>query len=162
MKYIETKRCRNIRRVLIAMFVVCGYMLSTTFAYAEINEEWVSMTALNLAFGSMGADHPVYKNTFFGLMYIVIPLIGFFFMFFDHKSNLKNLVGIVCGIVGCAALALPLGASEALYIGIGAVVSMVLYIVITTLSAISIFMKIEDDHKKEAETADSGKRLPNH
>ena len=58
----ESKRCRNIRRVLIALFIVCGYMLSTTFAVdvMEIDgaETMVSMTALDLAFGSMGREIP--------------------------------------------------------------------------------------------------------
>lgn len=158
----ETKRCRNIRRVLIALFIVCGYMLSTTFAgaYFDIDgkETYVPMTALNLALGSMGGDTPVYQNKFFGGMYILIPFIGFFFMFFDKKSNVKNLAGIILGIVGCLAIAFPLGASDKLYLGIGALVSMIVYVLITMLSAISILFVIEDRHKERKK----GARLSKH
>lgn len=151
MKKEETIRCRNIRRVLIGMFIVCGYLLSTTFATAYIDvdgkEQLISMTALNLAFGSMGADHPVYKNTLFGVTYMVIPLLGFLFMFFDHRSNVKNLVGIACGMIGCCSIALPIGMSGELGLGIGALLSMLIYLIITPISAISVFMKIEDDRK---------------
>ncbi len=164
MKKNETKRCRNLRRVLIGMFIVCGYMLSTTFAYAylEVNgeERLIHMTALNLAFGSMGADYPVYKNTLFGMIYVLIPFIGFFFMFFDKRSNLKNLVGIACGILGCTTIALPIGFSEDLTPGIGAFVSMLLYVFITTLSAISVFMKLEDN--RSAPTEETAPRLSKH
>jgi len=120
MGYIETKRCRNLRRVLIALFIVCGYMLSTTFAGAYLDvkgkETFVTMTAINLALGSPGSDTPVYQNAFFGGMYIAIPFIGFFFMFFDKKSNVKNLAGVILGIVGCLGIALPIGLSEKLYL----------------------------------------------
>ena len=131
-------------------------MLSTTFAsaYFDIDGEKksVPMTALNLALGSMGSDTPVYQNKLFGGMYIAIPFIGFFFMFFDKKSNVKNLVGMVCGIIGCLSISFPLGANENLYVGIGAVVSILVYVIITALSGISIFMKLEDRHKENKGT----------
>lgn len=132
-------------------------MLSTTFAYAYIQTsegaepELISMTALNLAFGSMNADHPVYRNTFFGVLYMVIPLIGFFFMFFDKKSNLKNLVGICCGVIGCLAIALPIGFNDELAPGVGALTSVLVYVFITMLSAISVFVKLEDNAKMRKE-----------
>jgi len=159
MGYIETKRCRNLRRVLIALFIVCGYMLSTTFAGAYLDvkgkETFVTMTAINLALGSPGSDTPVYQNAFFGGMYIAIPFIGFFFMFFDKKSNVKNLAGVILGIVGCLGIALPLGMSEKLYLGIGAMVSMILYVIIAMLSAVSILFVLEDKQKDSK----NGKRL---
>ena len=62
MKTTETKRCRNIRRVLIALFVVCGYLLSTTFisAYVTVGgkEKLITETALNLTFGSVSGSTP--------------------------------------------------------------------------------------------------------
>ena len=158
----ESVRCRNIRRVLIALFIVAGYMLSTTFAGAYVDvdgkETYINMTALNLALGSMGGDTPMYHNAFFGGMYIAIPFIGFFFMFFDKKSNAKNLAGIILGIVGCLGIALPLGASEELYLGIGALVSMIVYVLITMLSVISILFMLEDRHREKPK----GTRLSPH
>lgn len=162
MGFVESKRCRNIRRVLIALFVVCGYMLSTTFAgaYFDIDgeETFVSMTALNLAFGAMGGDTPVYQNALFGGMYIAIPFIGFFFMFFDKKSNVKNLVGIIFGIIGCLSIAFPLAASSELYLGIGAVVSMFVYVLITMLSAVSVLLVLVDSRREQSK----GTRLSVH
>lgn len=151
MRIIETKRCRTIRRVLIGMFVACAYFLSSTFATAYVtvdgSEKLVYMTALNLAFGSMGADHPVYRNMVFGMTYIIVPVVGFLFMCFDRKSNLKNLVGIVCGIVGCLSIALPIGTNGELGLGYGALISILLYLLITPISATAAFMKIEDNRK---------------
>ena len=163
MENTETKRCRNIRRVIIALFVVCGYMLSTTFAGAylpvEGEQTFVTMTALNFAFGAMGSDNPVLRNTPLGILYCIIPLVGFFFMFFDKKSNLKNYVGIVCGAVGCLSIAFPLAAnSSELAIGIGAIVSILCYMIITMLSGISVFMKLEDRRNGNTEP----KRLSKH
>ncbi len=155
MGYVESKRCRNIRRVLIALFVVCGYMLSTTFAGAFVDvkgeETYVSMTALNLAFGSIENDIPVYQNKAVGSVYLIIPFIGFFFMFFDKKSNVKNLVGLALGVIGCSVIALPIGANNELYLGIGALVSMVAYMLIAMLSGVSIFMILEDRRAGESE-----------
>ena len=164
MKKNETKRCRNIRRVLIALFVVCGYLLSTTFVYAYVTvegeEKLISETAMNLAFGSVSGSTPAYKNTVVGVMYFLIPLIGFLFMFFDHRSNVKNLVGIICGIVGCLSIALPIGFNPDLGLGIGALVSTILYMFITALSGISVFMKLEDDRNDKS--PENAPRLQKH
>ena len=147
----------------MALFVVCGYMLSTTFAGAYLTvggeKQFVKMTALNFAFGSMGSDTPVLRNMPLGILYCIIPFVGFFFMFFDKKSNLKNMVGIVCGAVGCLSIAFPLAAnSSELYLGIGALVSIVCYMIITMLSGISVFMNLEDRREQNAEP----KRLGRH
>ena len=151
----ETKRCRNIRRVLIGLFIVCGYMLSSTYAgaYLEIigEETLICMTALNIAFGSMGADHPVYRNMPLGILYCAIPFIGFFFMFFDKKSNVKNFVGLACGIIGCLSIAFPIAVNSSdLLLGFGAFLSMICYMIITALSGISVFMKLEDRKNDES------------
>ena len=144
MGYVESKRCRNIRRVLIALFVVCGYMLSTTFAGAFVDvkgeETYVSMTALNLAFGSIENDIPVYQNKAVGSVYLIIPFIGFFFMFFDKKTNIKNIVGICCSMIGMTSIFTFIGFN----IGIGALISIICYIVIDILSIIAMFMHLQD------------------
>lgn len=144
MSETETKRCRNTRRVLIALFIVCGYMLSTTYAvdYVEIQgkETLVEMTALNLAFGAMGGSLPMRSNIVIGLLFIFLPLLGFFFMFFDKKTNIKNFVGIGCGLIGMMSIMLFIGAN----IGIGALVSVLCYLVITILSTVAVLMHAQD------------------
>jgi len=155
----ETKRCRNIRRVLIALFIVCGYMLSTTYAvdYIEIQgeETLVAMTALNLAFGAMGGSLPMRSNIVIGALFLLLPLIGFFFMFFDKKTNIKNFVGIGCGVIGMMSIMLFIGAN----IGIGALVSVLCYMVITILSAVAALMHAQD---KRAASAPSAPKLKKH
>ena len=144
----ETKRCRNIRRVLIALFIVAGYMLSTTFAvdYLEVQgeEQLVEMTALNLAFGAMGGSVPMRSNIVIGLLFILLPFLGFFFMFFDKKTNVKNFVGLGCGIIGLMSIMLFIGAN----IGIGALVSVLCYLLITMLSGIAVLMHAQDNPKE--------------
>jgi len=146
----ETKRCRNIRRVLIALFIVCGYMLSTTFAvdYIEVQgeEKLVEMTALNLAFGAMGGSLPMRSNIVIGLLFILLPLLGFFFMFFDKKTNIKNFVGLGCGIIGMMSIMLFIGAN----IGIGAFISVLCYVLITILSGVAVLMQAQDNRKNYA------------
>lgn len=149
----------------MALFIVCGYLLSSPFAYAYIDESETasSMTAFNLAFGSIMGDTPLYRNTVFGVTYIVIPVIGFFFMFFDKRSNIKNYVGVVLGIVGCVIITMPIGFNPDLIPGGGAVFSAVLYMFITTLSAVSVLMKLEDNKKqRESDPSIAAKRLPRH
>jgi len=146
----ETKRCRNIRRVLIALFIVCGYMLSTTFAvdYIEVQgeEKLVEMTALNLAFGAMGGSLPMRSNIVIGLLFILLPLLGFFFMFFDKKTNIKNFVGLGCGIIGMMSIMFFIGAN----IGIGAFISVLCYVLITILSGVAVLMQAQDNRKNYA------------
>ena len=144
----ESKRCRNIRRVLIALFIVCGYMLSTTFAVdvMEIDgaETMVSMTALDLAFGSMGREIPIRHNIVIGLVYILLPFIGFFFMFFDKKTNMKNIVGICCGMIDMTTIFMFIG----YIIGICALLSIFCYILIDILSITAMLMHIQDAKPK--------------
>lgn len=139
----ETKRCRNIRRVLIALFIVCGYLLSTTYAIApvEVNgkETYVNETALNLAFGEMGGEIPM-PSSKVGYLFLILPFVGFFFMFFDKKSNIKNFVGLACGVIGVLSISFFIGG----YVGFGGLISIFVYMLIVFLSAISIFLNAQD------------------
>ena len=123
-------------------------MLSTTFAVdiMEVNgaEQIVSMTALNLAFGSMGSEIPARQNTVIGLLYLALPVIGFFFMFFDKKTNIKNFVGIGCGMIGMTSIFMFIGFN----MGIGALVSILCYILIDILSIMAMFMHLQDNKKE--------------
>lgn len=142
----ETKRCKVLRCTLIFLFVVCGYLLSTTFAVDLVKyngEDVVSrMTALNLAFGSLGGEVPVRTNKI-ALIFFIIPLIGFFFMFFDKKSNVKNYVGLACGFIGALSISFLIGGG----IGIGAMLSIILYFIIAILSAYGVFVNLADKRK---------------
>lgn len=139
----ETKRCRNLRRILMILFVVCGYLLSTAFAVDVVEykgEDTVSyMTALNLLFGTLGGEVPVRTNKI-SIIFFLIPLVGFFFMFFDKKSNVKNFVGLICGFVGVLSISFLIGGS----IAMGAMISIIVYFVIAILSAYGVVLHIAD------------------
>lgn len=139
----ETKRCRNLRRILMILFVVCGYLLSTAFAVDVVEykgEDTLSyMTALNLVFGTLGGEIPVRTNKI-ALIFFLIPLIGFFFMFFDKKSNVKNIVGLVCGFTGVLSISFLIGGS----IAIGSMISIIVYFIIAVLSAYGMVLHIAD------------------
>lgn len=152
----ETKRCRNLRRVLIFLFIVCGYLLSTTFAVDMVEyegEKVVSyMTAINLALGTLGGDVPVRTNKV-AFIFFIIPLVGFFFMFFDKKSNVKNFVGLVCGFLGVLSISFLIGGN----IGIGAMISIIMYFIIAVLSAFGVVLNIADRRR-----VDNSPRLSKH
>ena len=152
----ETKRCRNLRRVLMLLFVVCGYLLSTAFAVDIVEyegEEVVSyMTALNLAFGTLGGTVPVRTNRI-ALIFFIIPLLGFFFMFFDKKSNIKNFIGLACGFVGVLSISFLIGGS----IAIGAMISIVIYFIVAILSAYGVILNLADRKR-----TDNSPRLAKH
>ncbi len=142
----ETKRCKVLRGITAFLYVVCGYLLSTTFAVAPVEykgEEVLSyMTAINLAFGGLGGEVPVYTNKI-AIIFFVIPLVGFFFMFFDKKSNIKNIVSLVGSVLGCAMISFLIGG----YIGIGGLLSVLLYFVIAVMSAFGIVLHLADGQK---------------
>ncbi|MDE7390205.1 MAG: hypothetical protein K2M82_04610 [Lachnospiraceae bacterium] len=154
--FVESKRCKYIRRVLIALFVVCGYLLSTTYAIdvVEVNGEQVLsyMTALNLAFGTLGGEIPVYTNKI-AIIFFIIPLVGFLFMMFDKKSNVKNIVGMICGIIGALSISFMIGVN----IGMGSMVSVLLYFIITVLSAFAALF-----HRQDKTNSKETKRLSVH
>lgn len=151
MKSTETKRCKIMRRAIMIIFIVCGYLLSTTYAIDVIEvdgeELVVPMTALNLVFGAMGSDIPVRANKI-AIIFFLVPLIGFFFTFFDKKSNIKNFVSLACGAIGALSISILIGG----YGGIGALLSVVLYFIIFVLSVFSIFMNLQDRAKTKEPT----------
>lgn len=146
----ETKRCKRLRTCLVCLFIVCGYLLSTTYAIDVLEvdgvETYVPMTALNLVFGEMGGATPV-RASKIGYIFLIVPLVGFLFTFFDRKSNVKNIVSIICGTVGALSISFLIGS----YVGMGAFVSIFLYMFIVVIAAISILFNIQD--RKEINTA---------
>lgn len=145
----ESKRCKRLRIALICLFVVCGYLLSTTYAVDILDvdgvETYIPMTALNLAFGAMGGPTPV-RASKIGFLFIILPFIGFFFTFFDKKTNIKNVVSLICGVLGVFSICFLIGG----HIGMGAFVSIFLYMIIAVLSAVSVIFNIQDRQEEKS------------
>ena len=65
-------------------------------------------------------------------------------MFFDKKTNIKNIVGICCGMIGMTSIFMFIGYN----IGIGALLSIFCYILIDILSITAMLMHIQDAKPK--------------
>ena len=82
----------------------------------------------------------------------VIPILGFFFAVFDKKRHFKHVIITLGTLLALADIFLTIYP----YVGIGAVLSIIMYIIISVLNISSIYAKQQEDYimkhpEKEAE-----------
>ena len=86
-------------------------------------------------------------------IFVIIPIIGFFFCALDKQSNLKNIVSIFCCLFGVLAIMTIVTVN---FLSLGSLLSLLLYLLISFLSALSIFarmVKNPEEEKKEGKKA---------
>ncbi|MCH5297487.1 MAG: hypothetical protein J1E85_07445 [Ruminococcus sp.] len=83
----------------------------------------------------------------FFFIFLIIPIIGFFFCLFDKYRNLKNIVSMICCLAGVVSILFIVG----YLLSIGSLIALLLYIVICFITTMSMFARITSDentHKK--------------
>lgn len=81
----------------------------------------------------------------FFFIFLIIPIIGFFFCLFDKYRNLKNIVSIICCLAGVVSILFIVS----YLLSIGSLVALLLYIVICFITTMSMFARITDDAKAQ-------------
>ena len=80
---------------------------------------------------------------------IIIPVIGFFFCLFDRERNIKNIVSLLFCAAGIVAILAIAGVAMSL----GAILSILIYLLISFLTTIAIVARFtkdsSDDNKKQ-------------
>ena len=79
-------------------------------------------------------------------IFVVIPIIGFFFCALDKQSNLKNIVSIFCCLFGVLAIMTMVTVN---FLSLGSLLSLLLYLLISFLSALSIFARMVKNPEEE-------------
>lgn len=83
------------------------------------------------------------RYVIFAPLLIVIPVVAFFFCVLDRQSNLKNVVSIISCALGVLLTVFMTGS----LISLGAIFSLLFYILASFLSTLAIFARFTDDSK---------------
>lgn len=86
-------------------------------------------------------------------IFVIIPVIGFFFCAFDRERNLKNIVSLLCALAGVVSILTIVTIN---LLSLGSMLALLVYILISFLSMLSIFARytktkeeIENEKKQE-------------
>ena len=135
--YTSEKENKSAKRVRITMAVLFFIeVVLTTFpflrGYTE-DGEFRQLTAFEIAVQPAGypTAEDIQLAIFYGV-FILFPMVAFFFCVLDKKSNVKNFVSAACCVICAVMIVFFIGPSQ---IALGSVVSLILYIVILFFTA---------------------------
>ena len=146
-KYTEESVDKLNKAVLKAQRTLC--------ATVNVSQSAIQMMVGGMvgeSFGNYGSvGHSVMHGIFsFGLA--IMPIIGFFAATFDKRRHIKHVIVMICAILSLIDIFLTIYP----FVGIGAVLSIIMYILICLLNIASIYTKQQEDlivshPEKEAE-----------
>lgn len=82
-------------------------------------------------------------------IFVVIPVVGFFFCAFDKERNLKNIVSLLCALAGVVSILTIVTIN---LLSLGSMLALLVYLLISFLSSISImarYTKSNEDYEKQ-------------
>ena len=79
-------------------------------------------------------------------IFFIIPIAGFFFCALDKERNMKNIVSIICCLLGVLSILTMVSYT----ISLASVIALLLYILICFLTTLSIFARFTDKDATKA------------
>lgn len=141
-KVSESKKSKRIRITLAVLYFI--QVVLTTFPFtwiADENGNVKEFTAFELAVRPSGYETAQeVKLAFLFAIFVIFPVVCFFFYCLD-KSNKKNAVSIVCCLTCACLITFGIGAT----IAMGAVVSLLLYVLILFFTTQSLLVSVADN-----------------
>ncbi len=80
------------------------------------------------------------------LIFIIVPVVGFFFCALDKYRNLKNFVSLGCCLVGVVAI---LTVVSIQFIDFGSTLALLLYLVISFITTVAMMARLNKDDDEE-------------
>lgn len=141
-KIIESKKAKTLRITLAVFYFI--QVVMTTFPFMWVpgeNGEIKQLTAFQIAVqpGGYQTAQDIKIAIIFAVL-VLFPAVCFFFCVLD-KSVIKNFVSFACCIVCACIITFGIGAT----IAMGAVVSLLLYVLILFLSTYSMLVSVADN-----------------
>lgn len=154
----ENKTRKRLRITLCVFYLIQIFLCTTTYVYipslSEAQEEKYKTVVDMLLY--IGEDYSSISGgeafSSYFLMYFVffiIPIVGFLFCAFDKQRNIKNIVSLICSLLGVISI-LMIVTPALLNIGCyGSLLALLLYILTSFITMYSIMARIADNPKKE-------------
>lgn len=141
-KIVESKKAKRIRITLAVLYFI--QVVLTTFPFTWIVDESGNvkqLTAFELAVRPSGYETVQdVKLALLFAVFVLFPAVCFFFCVLD-KSNKKNVVSIICCLTCACLITFGIGAT----IAMGAVVSLLLYVLILFFTVQSLILPVAEN-----------------
>lgn len=133
-KKVEGSASKKVRITMAVMFFIQVVLTTFPFMQGMISNE---LSGSISAFGML--VHPGVEYTsegiklaVFGGIFVLFPMVSFFFCILDKFSNAKNFISAACCVICVVMIVFGIGPQ---YIAIGAVISILLYLLILFFAA---------------------------
>lgn len=93
---------------------------------------------LGASFSDAALGKSLTQAALFMIVLIIIPIVGFFFCALDKERNLKNVVSLICCLLGVISILFVVTGST---ISLGSMLGLLLYLLICFLTTFSIFAR---------------------
>ncbi len=141
-KIVESKKAKRIRITLAVLYFI--QVVLTTFPFTWIVDDSGNvkqLTAFELAVRPSGYETVQdVKLALLFAIFVLFPAVCFFFCVLD-KSNKKNVVSIICCLTCACLITFGIGAT----IAMGAVVSLLLYVLILFFTVQSLILPVAEN-----------------
>lgn len=147
----ENKTRKRLRITQCVLYLL--EILFCTFTYIQIpNPDQSQLGFYATAFdmiGYIGGNFPdTAQAQAFGsvlplfLVFPIIPIIGFFFCAFDKERNLKNIVSVMCCLLGVFSILTIVSLN---FISYGSLLALLFYILISFITAMAMVARLQND-----------------
>lgn len=151
-KIEENKTRKRLRITQCVLFLVQIFLCSFPFINGTASDGYFYSYSVLDIISFLGGEIPntasgdAFKQAIpYFLIFLIIPIIGFFFCLFDKYRNLKNIVSIVCSAAGVVSILFIVS----YLLSIGSLVALLLYILICFISTIALFARITSDESTQ-------------
>lgn len=145
-KPLESKRTKRLRIFICVLYVITISFCALPFVQIlqPDGTDLQLFTVFNMIFDGFSQGSESIGTAIYGVILLLIPLVGFLFESFDKTRRLKCLTGVLCPIIGAALICFGPGWS----FSIGAMFSIISYILICFLSVYLFLVINEEKHQK--------------
>ncbi|MGN0559176.1 MAG: hypothetical protein ACI4IS_06995 [Acutalibacteraceae bacterium] len=134
----ETKTTKRIRIIQCILFLFEIILLTLPYIGGMIDGKYRYFTCIDLIFGNTENQMPLVIRLA-SVVFLIIPIVGFFAASFDKTRNIKNIIGIAGSGIGVCAIVIMIG-GEAL--ALGSMLSLLLYLITFFVSMLGVFSRI--------------------
>lgn len=150
LKKAENKTRKRLRITQCVLFL--AEILFCTFTFVQIpNPDTTKLGFFATVFdmlGYLGGDFPegAQAEAFNSVLplffvFIIIPVVGFFFCALDKERNMKNIVSIICCLLGVFSILTIVSIN---FISYGSLLALLFYLLISFITAFAMMARLTD------------------
>lgn len=147
-KIPENKTRKRLRLVLCFLYLVEIVMCSFPF-YQYVEDGKLITNSVFEMLSALGAGNTIgISDSAFSavatmlpmnFIFVIVPIIGFFFCALDKERNMKNIASLICCLVGVISILTIVTVN---LLSLGSLIALLLYILISFLSSFSMLARV--------------------